>query len=229
MEMIYTCYNCSFPFKAEEGKQPAVCPSCSAPASQYITEPIGRGIEHRRVHVDPPAPDPDWDPMDTSYHHPKFFPAKTRHGRIRRFVASYSDAQALRNFYEEQFGWDIIDTENADAENPLMFAATGPGSPNWEPSVPSFGFGYLRARSADDTGADPRFVIEVDSIDETLKKVEKFGGKTLKPAYEEDGKQFAVIEDSEGNAFYIWQTPDTVTWDEPESQTMSAPRTHKLV
>jgi predicted enzyme related to lactoylglutathione lyase len=223
MELIYTCLNCSFPFKATEETLPATCPSCSAPASQYLSEP-SNGMENRRIHVDPPEPDPTRDPLDASYHHPKFFPVGTRNGRIRRFVLPYDDAAQLRDFYTDVFGWDIIDTENADAADPLMFAATGPGSPNWEPSVSSFGFGYLKQRSIDAEYGNPRFVIEVDDIDATVAKVVEFGGKLLKPTYEEDGKQFAIIEDSEGGAFYLWQTPDSVTWDELESQTMTETR-----
>ena len=63
------------------------------------------------------------------------------------------------------------------------------------------------------------YVIEVDSIDKTVELVKQYGGKLLKPAYTADGQLYAVIEDSEGNGIYLWQTPDTVTWEEPESQT----------
>jgi predicted enzyme related to lactoylglutathione lyase len=228
IEKIYTCYNCSFPFKATAETLPAICPSCSAPAEQYLSEP-NNGMDNRRIHVDPPEPDPAWDPMNSAYHHPKFFPAGTRNGRIRRFVLPYDDAAEIRAFYEEAFGWDIIDTENADPEAPLMFAATGPGSPNWEPSVSSFGFGYLRKREPVEEVGDPRFAIEVDSIADSVAKVIEFGGRLIRDTYVEDGKQFAIIEDSEGNSFYLWQTPDTVTWDELESQTMTETRKFKQV
>ena len=38
---------------------------------------------------------------------------------------------------------------------------------------------------------------------------EAAGGKILKGKYEVDGELYAVLEDSEGNPFYIWQTPST--------------------
>ncbi len=63
-------------------------------------------------------------------------------------------------------------------------------------------------------------MIEEDSIDETLKKVVEFGGRVLRDKYTEDGQLYAVIADSEGYSWYLWQTPDTVTWEEPESQTI---------
>lgn len=223
MLRLYTCYPCGFPFKAKEDDIPPVCPSCGAHSDNYLWEPYNED-EVRRLHVDPPQPDPNRDPLDTSYHHPKFFPAGTRHGRIRQFSLSYDDADVTRKFYEEAFGWDIIDREDSSRPDRLMFAATGPGTPNWEPSVPSFTFGYLKARGRDESGSDPRHVVEVDNIAETVKKAEEFGGRLLRDEFEEDGKLFAVIEDSEGNPFYLWQTPDSVTWDEPESQTVTQTR-----
>ena len=93
-----------------------------------------------------------------------------------------------------------------------------PGFANWEPKFPSFGYGLLKPQESDDTGAYPRFVVEVDNIDELLPKIEAYGGKVLKGKYEFDGKFYAVLEDREGNPFYVWQTPEDVTFDEPESQ-----------
>ena len=40
----------------------------------------------------------------------------------------------------------------------------------------------------------------------------------IREPYEVEGMRYAVIEDSEGTALYLWQTPDTVTWLEPESK-----------
>ena len=221
MNRIYTCYNCGFVWKCDEDHIPKVCPTCGLGPEYYLSEP-GEDISKRRIHVDPPKPIPDWDRYDTRYHPPRHFPEHSRDGRIRRFVLGYDDDQAevMRKFYEEIFGWDIYDCQDSDPETPLMFCATGPGHANWEPSVPSFIYGYLRPRKNDPTGKDPLFMIEVDNIDETMKKVIEFGGKQLREKYTEDGQLYAVIEDSEGYAWYLWQTPDTVTWDEPESQTI---------
>ena len=78
--------------------------------------------------------------------------------------------------------------------------------------------GFLKDASTDPTGMAPFFMIEVDSIEETAARAERFGGRVLRGRYEANGQQYAVLADSEGNAFYIWETPATVTWDEPESQ-----------
>ena len=76
----------------------------------------------------------------------------------------------------------------------------------------------MKDRASETTGAHPLYVIEVSSIEETVKLVEGNGGKLLKAPYEVEGNLYAVIEDSEGNGMYLWQTPDTVTWLEPESR-----------
>ncbi|MDO4543585.1 MAG: VOC family protein [Clostridia bacterium] len=215
--MIYTCYKCSFAWIVGEGKEYHNCPTCNATEEYFLKEP-GDDILKRRIRVSWPEPISDWPKYNTEWHPAKKFPAHTRNGRIRRLVVAYDDAKVTRDFYSNVFGWDIVDCENTDPENPLMFCATGPGSANWEPSVPSFCYAYLRPRKADPTGSDARFMIEVDNIEATLDKVVAAGGEVLRQRYEEDGKQFAMFKDSEGNPWYIWETPDTVTWDEPESQ-----------
>ena len=219
MNRIYTCYVCGFVWKCDEDHVPPFCPTCGALPDMYLSEP-GEIISKRRIHVDPPVEDPDRDPFDTHWHPAKHFPAHTRNGRIRRFVLGYDDPKVMYDFYKDIFDWDIINCEDTDPEKPLMYCATGPGNANWEPSVPSFIYGFLRPRSSDPTGRDPLFMIEVDSIEETCKKVIEFGGKVLRDAYIESKQKYAVIEDSEGYAWYLWETPDTVTWDEPESQTV---------
>ena len=61
-------------------------------------------------------------------------------------------------------------------------------------------------------------MIEVDNLEESIDKAEQYGGKLLKPRYTAYGNEYAIIEDSEGNGVYLWETPKTVTWEEPESQ-----------
>lgn len=118
-------------------------------------------------------------------------------------------ADEIRSFYEDLFGWDIINTEHSDEENPLMYCATGPGTPDWEPRVCSFEYGYLKPKTEDIAPA-PSFVIEVKDIEKTLEKVVEFGGKVLRERFTVEGKDYAVIEDSEGNQLYIWEIKDEI-------------------
>lgn len=203
----------------EEEETPEYCPSCSAPKSQYLAEPWCGDIGKRRIHVDLPEPDPNWNPLDLSFHVPKHFPEHSRHGRVRRFLLQYDDAIQTKNFYHEVFDWDLLTVDDSWREAPVMLAATGPGNPDWMPSVPSFGYGILSKAETDETGHYPRFMVEVSSVDETLPLIVENGGAVLKDKFEAHGHIYAIVEDSEGNAFYLWQTPGNVTWDEPESQT----------
>lgn len=217
MLKLYTCYNCSFPFKADDEHLPDECPACGASPDNYLAEPYNEQ-EIRRIHVDPPFPDPNWDPMNLEWHMPKKFPPRSRNGRARRFVLEYDTPEQLRDFYTDVFGWDIIPTEHADPEQPLMYCATGPGNPNWEPRVVSFTYGFLKAKATEDTGSHPMYVIEVTDIDKTVALVIENGGKLLKERYQVEGNWYAVVEDTEGNGLYLWETPETVTWLEPESR-----------
>lgn len=215
--MIYTCYKCSFAWTGPDEEVFTKCPTCGA-GPEYFLKEEGNDVLKRRIRVDWPAPVTDKPKYSTEWYPPKKCPPHTRNGRIRRFVINYDDAKEIRDFYANVFDWDIIDCENTDSENPLMFAATGPGSPNWEPRVPSFAYGYLRPKSSDPTGTYPRFMIEVDNLEETLAKIKEAGGEVLRERYQEDGYSFAMFRDTEGNPWFLWETPADTDWDAPESQ-----------
>lgn len=212
MKKIYTCFACGFPIAFEETEVPAHCPGCGAPRSQFLEEPWTGSIEKRRIHVDPPEVDPHRDPFDISFHPAKDFAPQKGEGRTREWVMGYKKGQAeeIRAFYEDCFGWDIINTEHSDEKNPVMYCATGPGTPDWKPRVCSFGYGYLKPEEDDRTLPAPTFVVEVKNIEDTLKKTEEFGGRVLKERYTSEGKEYAVIEDSEGNSLYIWEVKDEI-------------------
>lgn len=218
MLKLYTCYKCCFQFKADENNLPPRCPACNTTPEWYIGEPYNKE-EKRRIHIDPPeATEEERDILDISYHVARRFPEHSRNGRLRRFVFQYSDPERAKKDYEELMDWDIISCEESDSEHPTFFCATGPGNSNWEPKFPSFIYGFFKDRETDETGKSPFFMIEVDNLEKSIVKVEENGGKLLKPRYTFDKNEYAIVEDSEGNAMYLWETPNTVTWEEPESQ-----------
>ena len=210
MKKIYTCFACGFPIAFEETEVPAACPGCGAPRSQFLEEPWCGSIEKRRIHVDPPEVDPNRDPFDISFHPAKDFAPLKGHGRNRRFVMSYDPGKVeeIRSFYADCFGWDIIETEHSDPENPVLFCATGPSTPDWEPRVCSFSNGFIKPKATDEP--DASIVLEVKDLDETLKKTVEFGGKVLKERFTFEGEDYALIEDSEGNPLYLWEIKDKV-------------------
>lgn len=122
MKKIYTCFVCGFPFAVEESECPGRCPSCNSTKDQFLEEPWTGDISLRRIHVDPPRPDPDRDPYDISYHAPKDFPPHSMHGRVRRFVLPYDDLKKTKEFFGESMDWDIIPTEDSNPERPLYIA-----------------------------------------------------------------------------------------------------------
>lgn len=214
---IQTCFTCGSAWDLEESDLVKVCPYCAS--TILLEEPFIDDFQNRRIHVDPAEPDPNRDPYDISFHPCKQFPAHTRHGQVRYGVVPYDDAALAKKFFEDVFGWDIIPVENAAAEDPTMFAATGPGWNNWEPMFPSFGYAYMKAKKNDPTGRNPKIVVEVDSIADISEKVIPYGGKVLREAYtNEEGKLFAVLEDSEGNPFYVVESPKDLDWNAPENQ-----------
>lgn len=212
MKKIYTCFACGFPIAFEETEVPAACPGCGAPRSQFLEEPWCGSIDKRRIHVDPPPVDPNRDPFDISFHPAKDFIPQKGDGRVRRWVMGYKKGLAaeMRSFYEDLFGWDILDVEGSDPENPMMYCATGPGTPDWEPRVCSFGYGFLIPSDEEDPGKTASFIIEVKNIDATVKKTVECGGKLLKEKFTMLGDVYAVIEDSEGNPYWLWELPDNV-------------------
>jgi len=210
MKKIYTCFACGFPIAFEETEVPPACPGCGAPRSQFLEEPWCGSIDKRRIHVDPPEVDPNRYPFDISFHPAKDFTPRKGDGRVRRWIMSYKKGQAaeMRSFYEDIFGWDIIETENSDAENPIMYCATGPGTPDWEPRVCSFGYGFLVPEEEGKPTAS--FVVEVKDILETVRLAEQYGGKLIKDKFTVEGDDYAIIEDSEGNLVYLWELKDVV-------------------
>lgn len=213
MKRIYTCFVCGFPWATEEEECPTTCPGCGAPSTEFLSEPWCGSIEKRRIHVDPPPVDPHRDPFDITFHSPKDFAPQKGDGRVRRWVMGYERGQAeqMRSFYTDIFGWDIIDTEGSDPENPTMYCATGPGTPDWEMRVPSFTYGFLIPDTGDGAFEPyPSFIIEVKDIEETFQKVKTFGGKVLRERFTVNGNDYAVVEDSEGNKLYLWELKDQI-------------------
>ncbi len=208
----YTCLKCGFPFMADEDMPQEACPTCNGSAETILSEPMIPG-QPRRIHVTPPAPDPNWDMLDASYHCPKNYPADTTDNQLRKFVISYEEPQSIKNFYEHVFDWDIVDTRVTNPMHPLYLAATGAGTANWEPLAPSFIYGLLRAKKDDKSLKNPSFIIDTDDPEKICKKIIENGGKIIEETRRIGLVDITVAEDTEGNAFYLWHTPENEKWN----------------
>lgn len=203
---IYTCFACGFPFVSDAAEIPLNCPSCGALPEEYLREPWTGDIRKRRIHVDPPPLIEKRDPFDINSHIAKDFAHQNGHGRVRQWVMVYDEPEITNRFYEEVFGWDIIQTGNSNYDSSVYYCATGPGTKDWQPNVPSFIYGFLIKRREDMINYPPvSYVIEIKDIDEALCLVEEYGGKTIRPKYQHEGENYALIEDTEGNVIYLWE------------------------
>ena len=104
-----------------------------------------------------------------------------------------------KRFYGEVFGWNIEDTGSA-----FQIMKTGPVDELGVPSEPGATYGALYKRQRVHDAPSP--VIEVLSIDETIRKVKAAGGKIVTPK----GPVglfglLAEITDSEGNMIGLFE------------------------
>ena len=109
------------------------------------------------------------------------------------------DAQALRTFYEDVFGWERVEDMSIDAYSVAQIGS-GPLTVGIGP-VPEWS-----ARSA-------KFYVQVDDIDETLSRVEAAGGQPIMPRTvgPEFGAKhilvFTAFVDPAGNEIGLVETP----------------------
>ena len=120
-------------------------------------------------------------------------------GRVVHFEIPFDDGERGRAFYSEAFGWDV-------AEMPAMdytMVSTGP-TEDAGPTEPGFINGGMAQRG--DSFTAPTVVIDVEDIDEALKKIEGLGGATLLTKTPVGDMGFsAYFRDPEGNAVGLWQ------------------------
>jgi predicted enzyme related to lactoylglutathione lyase len=122
--------------------------------------------------------------------------------KVVHFEIPVDDAERARGFYGSVFEWGLQPMEGYD----YTLAFTTPvDETSQAPTEPGAINGGLRARAAE--APTPILVIQVDSIDESLKKVEAQGGTTVAPRSEMPGMgAYAYFKDTEGNVIGLWET-----------------------
>ncbi|MGF1470621.1 MAG: VOC family protein [Rubrobacteraceae bacterium] len=120
-------------------------------------------------------------------------------GRVVHFEVSAEDPQRAGRFYEEVFGW-----ESNQWDGPIDYeywlVKTGAEE---EPGID----GAIVGRG-DGDGSSGAYVcvVGVDSLDESLQKVEQQGGEIVSPKESVAGVgSFAYCRDPEGNVFGLIQ------------------------
>jgi predicted enzyme related to lactoylglutathione lyase len=121
--------------------------------------------------------------------------------KVVHFEIPVDDADRARAFYDTVFGWGLQPMPEFD----YTMALTTPVDQQTQvPTEPGAINGGLRRRDAETP--TPRIVIQVDSIEEALKKVEAGGGSMVTPRTEMAGMgASAHFKDSEGNVIGLWE------------------------
>lgn len=119
---------------------------------------------------------------------------------IVHFEIPANNLEKLKSFYEEVFGWKIIQTEG-----PIDYwiIHTVPVNSDGMMTRPGVNGGIYKRQLSD---SKPINYFSVESISDFLKKIEKLGGKVIQPKQEVPGVAWiAAAEDPEGNQFALLQ------------------------
>lgn len=123
-------------------------------------------------------------------------------GKVTHFEIPADDVARAKAFYGSVFGWTLQDFEMNGGT--YTIAQTVPVNDQQIPEEPGAINGGMTERTA--TTSHPVITMEVDSIDEALRKVEAGGGSTVTPRTEIPGLgAFAYFKDSEGNTMGLWE------------------------
>jgi len=124
--------------------------------------------------------------------------------KVVHFEITIDDQERAKEFYSSVFDWDLMDNDMGNGVS-YTTATTVPIDDKMMPKEPGAINGGFTGKSKETPS--PVITIGVDSIDDTLKKVEAGGGKIVTPRTPiPDMGAFAYFTDSEGNTMGLWET-----------------------
>ena len=122
-------------------------------------------------------------------------------GRVVHFEVPFDDGDRARSFYEEIFGWQLMEMP----EMKYTIVMSGP-SGDAGPTEAGFINGGMLSRQ-ESAASGPVIVVDVDSIDATLQKIGERGGSTVTEKVPVGDMGFAAyFTDPEGNVIGLWET-----------------------
>jgi uncharacterized protein len=124
--------------------------------------------------------------------------------KVVHFEITVDDTARAKEFYGSIFDWELND---ADMGGGITYTTitTVPVDQQRMPKEPGAINGGFTGRSSETE--HPVITIQVASIDDTLKKIEAGGGKSVTPRTPIPGMgAFAYFKDSEGNTVGLWET-----------------------
>jgi predicted enzyme related to lactoylglutathione lyase len=121
--------------------------------------------------------------------------------KIVHFEIPADDIARAKSFYGSTFGWQL---EDMTGDMDYTIVRTVDVDEQQMPREPGAINGGMMKRSADTPA--PVITVNVDSIDDSLKKVEAGGGSVVSPRQAIPGMgAFAYFKDTEGNVMGLWE------------------------
>ena len=124
--------------------------------------------------------------------------------KVVHFEIPFDDGPRARDFYAAVFDWDVNEVDMGDGAT-YTTVSTVAVDDEMMPTERGAINGGMMQRTGQPTS--PVITIQVDAIDDTLKKIEAGGGGTVTPRTAIPGMgAFAYFTDSEGNTMGLWET-----------------------
>ena len=121
-------------------------------------------------------------------------------GRVVHFEIPYDDGERSRTFYSAVFDWEMTDMPGVN----YTLIVSGP-SGDQGPTEPGYINGGMMERQ--EPFMSPNLVVEVESIEESLKAVNEAGGTIVSEREPVGDMGFAAyFKDTEGNLVGLWET-----------------------
>jgi predicted enzyme related to lactoylglutathione lyase len=122
-------------------------------------------------------------------------------GRVVHFEIPYEDGDRAQQFYKSAFEWQLQGMPGMG----YVLVATGPTGESGA-TEPGFINGGMLSRADSPSGA-PVVVVDVDSIDDALRRIGELGGETVVGRQPVGDMGFsAYFKDTEGNVVGLWET-----------------------
>ncbi len=123
--------------------------------------------------------------------------------KVVHFEITYDDVERAKDFYRSVFEWDLNDVPMG-GDMAYTTATTVPIDDKMMPTEPGAINGGFTSKGAETPA--PVITIQVDSIDDSLKKIEAGGGSTVTPRTPIPNMgAFAYFKDSEGNVMGLFE------------------------
>lgn len=124
--------------------------------------------------------------------------------KVVHFEVPADDLGRAKDFYGSVFGWDLNTMSMGEGEYTTV-TTTAIDEQSRMPTEPGGINGGMMQRSSD--VGTPVITVQVDGIDDSIKKIEAAGGSVVQPRTPiPDMGAFAYFKDSEGNLMGLWET-----------------------